>query len=41
VKIDKAGGIINDINLNNNENIKVIASNSNINTKFKEKLVNF
>ncbi len=41
ILIKEAGGIINDINLNNNENIKVIASNSNINTKFKEKLVNF
>ena len=41
ILIKEAGGIINDINLNNNENIKVIASNSNINAKFKEKLVNF
>ena len=41
ILIKEAGGVINDINLNNNENIKVIASNSNINTKFKEKLVNF
>ena len=30
ILIKEAGGIINDINLNNNENIKVIASNSNI-----------
>ncbi len=41
ILIKEAGGIINDINLNNNENIKVIASNSNINAKLKEKLVNF
>ena len=41
ILIKEAGGIINDINLNKSENIKVIASNSNINTKFKEKLVNF
>ena len=41
ILIKEAGGIINDINLNKNENIKVIASNSNINAKFKEKLVNF
>ena len=41
ILIKEAGGIINDINLNNNENIKVIASNSNINAKFKEKLINF
>ena len=41
ILIKEAGGIINDINLNNNENIKVIASNSNINAKFREKLVNF
>ena len=41
ILIKEAGGIINDINLNNDENIKVIASNSNINAKLKEKLVNF
>jgi len=41
ILIKEAGGIINDINLNKNENVKVIASNSNINAKFKEKLVNF
>jgi len=41
ILIKEAGGIINDINLNKNENVKVIASNSNINAKFKEKLHNF
>ena len=41
VLVKEAGGIINDINLNNLENINVIASNPNINTKFQEKLYNF
>ena len=41
VLIKEAGGEINDINLNNTENLKVIASSSNISTKFQEKLVNF
>jgi len=41
VLVKEAGGIINDINLNNLENINVIASNPNINTKFQEKLHNF
>ena len=39
--VKEAGGIINDINLNNVENINVIASNPNINSKFQEKLLNF
>ena len=41
VLVKEAGGMINDINLNNLENINVIASNPNINTKFQEKLHNF
>ena len=41
VLVKEAGGIINDINLNNLENINVIASNPNINSKFQEKLHNF
>ena len=41
VLVKEAGGIINDINLNNIENINGIASNPNINTKFQEKLHNF
>jgi len=41
ILIKEAGGIINDINLNNLENINVIASNPNINSKFQEKLPNF
>ncbi len=41
ILIKEAGGIINDIDLNNIKNIKVIASNPNISTKFQEKLSNF
>ena len=41
VLVKEAGGVINDINLNNLENINVIASNPNINSKFQEKLLNF
>ena len=41
ILIKEAGGIINDINLNNTENIKVIASSSDINNKLKEKIGNF
>tara|TARA_B100001093_G_scaffold309372_1_gene295177 strand:- start:410 stop:1150 length:741 start_codon:yes stop_codon:yes gene_type:complete len=41
ILVKEAGGIINDIDLNNHENINVTASNPNINTKFQEKLVNF
>ena len=39
--IEEAGGIINDINLNNHRNLKVIASSSNINDKLIKKLSNF
>ena len=39
--VKEAGGIINDFDLNNLNNLKVIASNSNISAKFKEKLNNF
>ncbi len=39
--VKEAGGIINDFDLNNLNNLKVIASNSNISVKFKEKLNNF
>ena len=39
--IKEAGGIINDIDLNNTENIKVLASSTEINTKFIEKIDNF
>ena len=39
--INEAGGIIDNIDLSNNNNLKVVASNPNINEKLKEKLVNF
>ena len=41
ILINEAGGIMDDMNLSKNENIKVIASNPNINAKLKEKLNNF
>mgnify|MGYP001329606669 FL=1 len=39
--VKEAGGIINEINLNNHKNIKVIASSNDINQKLNEKLGNF
>ena len=39
--IKEAGGIINDIDLSNTRNIKVLASSTEINTKFVEKIDNF
>ena len=41
ILIKEAGGVINDININNTENLKVIASSSDISDKFKEKIGNF
>jgi len=41
VLIKEAGGMINDIDLFNNKNIKVIAASTNIYTKLLEKLDNF
>jgi len=41
ILIQEAGGIINDIDLNKIENIKVIASSGSINGKLKEKIGNF
>ena len=41
ILINEAGGIMDDMNLSKNKNIKVIASNPNINAKLKEKLTNF
>ena len=41
VLIKEAGGIINDIDLTINENIKVIASSPDINDKLNKKLTNF
>jgi len=39
--IKEAGGILNEINLSNSKNIKVIASSNDIHTKLNEKLINF
>ena len=41
ILIKEAGGIINDIDLNNNNNVKVITSSSDISEKLQEKLDNF
>ena len=41
ILIKEAGGVINDIDLNKKENIKIIASSSNISAKLEEKLDNF
>ena len=41
VLLNEAGGIMNELNLNNLNHIKIIASNPNINAKFKEILHNF
>ena len=41
VIVKEAGGIINDINLDNIKNIKVLASSEEINSKFLKKLTNF
>ena len=41
ILIKEAGGVINDIDLNNIKNIKVIASSSDISAKLNEKLGNF
>ena len=39
--LKEAGGLINEIDISNTKDIKIIASNSDINALFKEKLVNF
>ena len=39
--IKEAGGVINDIDLNNHENLNVIASTPNIHDKFTKKISNF
>ena len=39
--IKEAGGVINDIDLNNHNNLNVIASSPNINDKFVKKISNF
>ena len=41
ILVKEAGGIINDINLSNIKNIKVLVSTTEIHTKFVEKLSNF
>ncbi len=41
ILVKEAGGIINDIRLDEIENLKVIASNPNIRSKFEEKFYNF
>tara|TARA_Y100000992_G_scaffold205735_1_gene140659 strand:- start:329 stop:1069 length:741 start_codon:yes stop_codon:yes gene_type:complete len=41
VLVKEAGGMINDIDLSVNKNIKIIASSTHINSKFVEKLNNF
>ena len=39
--VKEAGGIINEIDLSKNNNIKVLASNSSINDKLVKNLMNF
>ena len=39
--LKEAGGLINEIDISNIKDINIIASNSEINAKFKEKLINF
>ena len=41
ILIEEAGGVVNKIDLTNNENLKVIASSANISLKLMEKLYNF
>ena len=41
ILVKEAGGIVNEINLSNNNNIKIIASSTDINPKLLEKLSNF
>ena len=39
--VNEAGGVLNEVDLNNNKNIKIIASSPDINSKLLEKLTNF
>jgi myo-inositol-1(or 4)-monophosphatase len=41
ILVKEAGGVLNEIDLNNNKNIKIIASSPDINSKLHEKLNNF
>ena len=41
ILVKEAGGMTNEINLSNNDNLNVIASSESISAKLNEKLVNF
>jgi myo-inositol-1(or 4)-monophosphatase len=41
IMVKEAGGMLNEIDLNNNKNIKIIASSPDINSKLLKKLTNF
>ena len=41
ILVKEAGGIINDIDITKHENIKVLASNNEINEKLIKNLINF
>ena len=41
ILVKEAGGVLNEVDLNNNKNIKIIASSPDINSKLREKLSNF
>jgi myo-inositol-1(or 4)-monophosphatase len=41
VLVKEAGGVLNEVDLSVNKNIKIIASSTNINSKLLEKLSNF
>ena len=41
ILVKEAGGVLNEIDLTNNKNIKIIASSADINSKFLKKLTNF
>ena len=41
ILVKEAGGILNEVDLNNNKNIKIIASSPDINPKLLKKLTNF
>ena len=41
ILVKEAGGVVNEIDLSINKNIKIIASSGNINDKMLEKLSNF
>jgi len=41
ILVREAGGIVEDLNLDNIKNVNVVASNPNIALKFKEKIANF